>query len=102
MSTPEGKVKAQVKRILAKFPIYGWWPVPSGYGESSLDFVGCVAGLFFAIETKAPGKKPTPRQQKVIHDMEAAGATVFVIDGKPEQLKELEMWLLSVGYFDQK
>ena len=27
-----------------------------------MDFLGCYRGRFFAIETKAPGKKPTLRQ----------------------------------------
>jgi penicillin-binding protein-related factor A (putative recombinase) len=38
-------------------------PVPSGYGESTLDYIGCYKARFFAIETKKPGGKLTPRQQ---------------------------------------
>lgn len=103
MTTPENKVKASVKKVLAKFgpAINGFWPVPSGLGESHLDYVGCVAagkrptGIFFAIETKAPGKKPTPRQEKRINDVRAAGGKVFVIDGTPntDTVEALEAWL---------
>lgn len=81
--TPEARVKNQVKKILAEYkPLYGWWPVPNGMGASSLDFVGCFRGVFFAVETKAPGKKPTARQDLCIQEMRAAGGIVFVIDGE--------------------
>lgn len=84
--TPEGKVKAEVKKILASFgdKIDGFWPVPSGYGESHLDYVGCANGWFFCIETKAPGKKPTPRQLERMRRVDNAKGLVFVIDGTDE------------------
>lgn len=81
--TPEGKVKKQVKAVLAEFgdDIDGFWPVPSGYGESHLDYVGCAWGWFICIETKAPGGKPSPRQIERIRTAKLAGAYVAVIDG---------------------
>ncbi len=91
--TPEGKVKAAAKRILSKYPVYGWWPVPIGYGENSLDYVGCINGVFFAIETKAPGKSMTARQVKISKRICRAGGHVFVIDGSAYQLEDLEAWL---------
>jgi hypothetical protein len=95
MATPEAKVKAVVKKILDKYKsdIDGFWPVPYGYGESHLDYVGCCCGRFFAIETKAPGKKPTPRQKKRIEDVQRAGGMAFVCDGNPEFYVTLERWL---------
>ncbi len=95
MTTPEGKVKAIVKSIMAKFgdKIDGFWPVPSGYGESHLDYVGCACGWFFSIETKAPGKKPTPRQLERQRRVELAGGKVFIIDGAPDGLAALRHWL---------
>lgn len=65
-------------------------PVPSGFGESTLDYIGCYRGKYFAIETKAPGKKPTDRQNMVIDKMRKAGGKVFVIDG---DLTELKQWI---------
>jgi len=88
--TPEGRVKAAVKKLLAKYRIYGHWPVPCGYGHSTLDYIGCINGYFFGIETKAPGGKPTPRQALVIDQIRAAGGAAFVIDG---DLTELENFL---------
>ncbi len=55
-------------------------PVVSGYGQPSLDYLGCINGRFFSVETKAPGKAPTARQRQTIEKMRSAGAAVFVID----------------------
>lgn len=94
MPTPEGKVKAQVSRILKGTPgLYYWMPVQAGYGEATLDYVGCYYGRFFAIETKAPGRKPTDRQRITMENMGRAGAAVFLIDG---DITVLELWLLRV------
>jgi hypothetical protein len=67
-------------------------PVPSGFGKSGLDYTGCHYGRFFAIETKAPGKRPTARQLTTIEQMRRAGAKVFVIDAD-EGLAELNDWI---------
>lgn len=95
--TPEGKVKKAVIKLLERFKdegLYHFMPVPSGYGESSLDFIGCFKGKFFAIETKAPGKKPSALQQRMIERMIEAGGVAFVIDGvEEEHLIQLRLWL---------
>ncbi len=65
--TPEGKVKEQIKRALARlvYPgttrsaVYRDMPVPCGFGGVSLDFVCCINGHYVAIEAKAAKKKPT-------------------------------------------
>lgn len=98
--TPEGKVKAQVKKVLeqekAKGTLYGWWPVPAGYGENSLDFVGCHYGRFFAVETKAPGQQLNANQQLVARRIEQAGGKVFIIDGTERRpLQPLVDWLVT-------
>ncbi len=91
--TPEGLVKDAVKAVLCRHKVYGYWPVPGGFGAATLDFLGCINGWFFAIETKAPGQKPTARQRDTISAMTSAGAVVFVIDGQPSQLLRLEKFL---------
>lgn len=82
--TPEGKVKALVKRRMAEaFPAcYRFMPVQNGMGAPSLDMLYCVEGLFVAIETKAPGGKPTPRQLLTMQEMIRAGALVYTVDGE--------------------
>lgn len=100
MTTPEGKVKSDVKKVLDKFKsdIDGFWPVPAGYGESHLDYVGCMCGRFFSIETKAPGKKPTARQAHRIDNVKRAGGLAFVIDGTANTTTcaELEATLMLI------
>lgn len=96
-TTPEGKVKTAVKKVLANDEKYGSiysnWPVPGGYGRSTLDCLGCIRGWAFAIETKRPGEKLTPRQEFIAEEMRKAGMMVFEIDG---DTSELEAWLEEV------
>jgi hypothetical protein len=91
--TPEGKVKAAVNRVIDQYKsVYKFMPVPGGFGASSLDYLLCVGGKFVAIETKAPGKKPTDRQKLVIGQITRAGGVVFVID-TVESTHELKAFL---------
>lgn len=110
--TPEGRVKDAVKKLIAKHnasrasQIYSHWPVQAGYGEPTLDCVGSIKdqtdkGRSFAIETKAPGEKPTPRQMLTIEKMLRGGVTVFIIgmiafdDPKYpySEMESLDSWL---------
>lgn len=95
--TPEAKVKKRVKELLRQYPdIWFTMPVPSGFGESTLDFLCAMKmkhiAAFFAVETKAPGRKPTERQGIMIERMREVGAAVFIIDGD-EGLRELQVWI---------
>jgi len=49
-------------------------------GDPTLDCVGCYQSVYFAIETKRPGGKPTPMQRVTINKILAAGGLVYVID----------------------
>jgi len=90
MATPESKVKDAVKKMLKEYKAYQHWPVQTGYGAPTLDCIACVAGLYIAIETKAPGKKPTPRQLLTMEEINNAGGITLVVDG---DLTELEATL---------
>jgi hypothetical protein len=91
--TPEGRVKAQVKKILAGYEdLWQHWAVQNGMGTPTLDCTGWYRGRAFAIETKAPGKEPTPRQIITIDKMEKAGGKVFVIDGEAG-CEDLDLYL---------
>jgi len=80
--TPEGKVKALVKRELATLPYkYKFMPVQNGMGDPALDFYCCINGFFVVIETKKPGGKLTPRQQVTAAEIYAARGRVYVVDG---------------------
>jgi hypothetical protein len=75
--------------------VYTYMPVPGGFGSPSLDFIGCAKGRFFAIETKAKGKKLTAQQEQTARVMRLAGATVFEVIGD-DGLEELDRWLSEV------
>lgn len=77
--TPEGKIKEKVKAVFKKHGAYYHMPVMNGMGAPTLDFIACCRGLFFAVETKAAGKKPTKRQEVTMADMARANAFVFVV-----------------------
>ena len=82
--TPEGKIKEKIRMVLETYRergiLYYYMPVPVGYGRSTLDYLGFICGYGFAIEAKAPGKKPSERQKAIIEEILDSGAPVFVID----------------------
>jgi len=79
--TPEAKVKKRVKEILADLDAYYLMPVTGGYGNSGVpDFIICIAGLFYAIETKANGGKATALQLKHLDDIRKAGGVALIVN----------------------
>lgn len=92
MTTPEGKTKEKVKKLLRRVGVYYHMPVMNGMGAPTLDFICCIRGYYLAIETKAEGKKPTPRQLVTMEEMKAAGAFVFVVANDAD-LNYLEAFL---------
>lgn len=97
--TPEGKVKKEVKKVLNRYYISFHCPVQAGFGTPSLDFIGCHCGRYLAIETKAPGKKPTPRQVNTAKEITRCGGKVFVIDSteNTDTYADLEDWIIAIG-----
>jgi hypothetical protein len=95
--TPEGKIKRRISQILKEHApeLFYNMPVPGGYGEPILDYVGCLRGFFFAIEAKKPDGVPTPRQTQMISRLRTAGAKVFIIDGE-EGYQQLREWIWSL------
>ena len=79
--TPEGKVKDKAKHILDKIGAYYFMPSTGGYGRSGIpDIVGCLNGVFFAIECKANGGRPTALQLREIDRINVAGGFAIVVD----------------------
>jgi len=79
--TPEGKVKEKAKRILDKIGAYYFMPSTGGYGRSGIpDIVGCFNGVFFAVECKANGGRPTALQLREIDRINVAGGFAIVVD----------------------
>lgn len=92
MTTPEGKVKERLKKLLKKYNVYYHMPVMNGMGSPTLDFICCVNGHYLAIETKKPGGKPTARQEVTMELIRAAGGFVFVV-AVDRDFDELEAYL---------
>jgi hypothetical protein len=76
----EKTVKEAVKKRLNELGAYHFWAVQMGLGGVTLDCLVCYKGTFYGIETKAPGKKPTLRQEITMQKIRDAGGEVFVID----------------------
>jgi hypothetical protein len=87
--TPEGRVKKKVKEVLNELGAYYTMPVTGGYGGSGApDFIICIGGLFYGIECKANGGKPTALQLKHHDDIRKAGGIALVVDEADHQVVE--------------
>lgn len=83
--TPEGRIRVKVDKALATLPnCYRFKPVQNGLGAPGLDYYCCVGGKFIAIETKAPGKDMTPRQNQTAKKITDAGGAVWLISSVEE------------------
>jgi hypothetical protein len=91
--TPEGKVKAAVKKYLQAQGVWFWMPVSNGMGQVGIpDFICCYNGTFLAIETKAPGKlsNVTANQQRVIDEIKSHGGLALVVDSVDSLIPTIE------------
>lgn len=87
--TPEGKVKAAVKKILSEAGAWYCTPLGAGYGRAGVpDFLVCHRGKFVAIECKAGKGKTTALQDRELQAIEAAGGVAWVVS-------EGNLWVLK-------
>lgn len=94
MVTPEGKVKAKVKKVLKALGAYYVMPATGGYGSSGApDFLVCYNGRFVGIECKAGDNQPTALQNENLLNIRNAGGWGLVINEK--NVGELEELLMS-------
>jgi hypothetical protein len=79
----EEHVKADVKELLKKHGVWYFMPIGGPFATVGIpDFIACVAGELWGIETKFGSNKPTQMQAKQLHDITAAGGRSFVITEK--------------------
>lgn len=90
-TTPEAKVKAQIRKILDTTRAYYAMPIGSGYGNSGVpDFLVCHNGRFIGIEAKAGKGKTTALQDAHLERIRAAGGLALVVnENNLDELKEL-------------
>jgi hypothetical protein len=94
-TTPEGKVKKSVRQVLDGLGAYYVMPVTGGYGrQGAPDFLVCLEGKFFGIETKAGKGKLTLLQEMNLKKIIEAGGVALVV--REEDVKYLPS-LLTTG-----
>jgi hypothetical protein len=96
--TPEGRVKAAVKKWLTERGIWYFLPANNGMGRSGIpDFICCWHGHFLAIETKAPGRltNTTPNQDQRLQEISDHGGLSLIVDDV-SQLSRVEAWMKSI------
>lgn len=107
MTTPEGRTKASINRVLNAFGVYYFMPVQSGYGKKGVDYhcavrYGDVALAFF-IEAKKPDGEPTALQRNFLAERrEQQHAKTFVIDDDNLTLHKLVVWLEGIEVFNER
>jgi hypothetical protein len=92
MTTPEGKMKDKIKKLLHRYKVYFHMPVQNGMGAPTLDFICCHWGFYIGIEAKAPKKDLTDRQYITKGEIENAGGIVLRVSSD-EELDILECYL---------
>ena len=95
-TTPEGKVKAAVRKMLDRLGIYHFMPPGMGLGRSGIpDIIGCKNGKFIAIECKAGKGKTTALQERELIAICNAGGFTFIAreDNLEELEQELSKWI---------
>jgi hypothetical protein len=85
MSTPEGKVKEWVDKLMKEWFPGCWRYCPPGgrFGKNGEpDRLYLWSGIFIAIETKVPGNPATPLQLLRLRTIAANGGVAAVVSGK--------------------
>ena len=94
-STPESKVKANVRKLLDTLNIYHFMPPANGFGRAGIpDIIGCMDGHFIAIECKAGKGKTTALQDRELERIANAGGTAFI--AREDNLDEIRQALETI------
>lgn len=93
--TPEGKVKARLKKQLNELGVYHFSPFQAGMGRAGIpDVIGCYRGVFVAFECKAGSNKPTALQEREMQAIREAGGHAYVInEDNVNDLQEILKWI---------
>lgn len=96
-TTPEGKVKTKVKKILDQYGALHFSPMGTGYGVSGVsDIIVLYRGKFIAIECKADEKKlPTELQKRFLQRVVDWGGIGLLIHNKNIDLLEQTLDILG-------
>ena len=89
MMTEEGAIKKKVRANIRASGGYVFSPVQMGMGSPTLDDLCCIGGKFIAIEYKAEGKVPTPRQLLTMKEIRKAGGIAIWGDSVERVMEKL-------------
>ena len=79
--TPEGKVKAAVRKVLDANNVYYFMPAANGFGRAGIpDIICCCRGQFIALELKAGKGKTTALQDREIAAINEHGGIAIVVN----------------------
>ena len=94
--TPEAKVKAVVRKILAELGVYYFSPASNGYGRAGIpDIICCVNGSFLAIECKAGKGTTTALQEREIAAIRSANGVAIVVNETNADM--VRFWVAHLG-----
>lgn len=96
-TTPENRVKRQIKDWLKKEGIFHWSNAAGPYSIHGIpDIMAVRDGVLLGIEVKAPGKlkNATPHQIKFIAQLEASGCLGRIVD----DLSQVQEMVRHVDY----
>lgn len=95
--TPEGAVKAAVRKLLVKYGVYFFSPFGAGMGRAGIpDIIACYAGNFIAIECKAGKGRTTALQERELDTIRSCGGIALVVSDTPGSLAVLEQLLKDI------
>lgn len=95
-STPEGKVKDEIKEWLTSIGAYQFWPVQFGYGKRTIDCLSCIQGRFVGFEVKRPEIwQPTKKQAIVIKEIGTAGGVAFTTNSLQRTIDYIQQHALN-------
>lgn len=97
--TPEGRVKAAVRKVLDAEGVYYFMPAANGFGRAGIpDIICCVKGGFLAIELKAGKGKTTALQDREITAINDHGGYAMVVnENNINEVKEKVQWIKQNG-----
>lgn len=97
--TPEGKIKAAVMKAVRKrghviYTAFGDGHMVTGFPDKFglLTHPPNVAGKFFGLELKAPGKKPSPAQISRLQEIEEGGGFAGWADSVETAMDCFDEW----------
>jgi hypothetical protein len=95
-STPEGKIKAALDKVLKTHGVWYFSPQAGPFGRAGIpDRIAIVRGTFVGIECKADKtKKPTALQMQCLRQIEESGGKTFVVFDK-DTIAQVERYILG-------